>query len=327
MGKDDVLRGFHDVCRHRAYKVTKKPTGTALVLGCKYHGWCYDTKGKLIKAPQFENVKSFNKSENGLFEIKVRVDANGFVFASLDPKTMPLDTESVLQNIDDCRRLRGLDSGASPVASWDLEANFNWKLTEESYMNVNILRPPRFAGGLLSQLLFDTGRGTLNQKKVFRNAVAVEISNTLWCLITLLPTSATQTVTRVEILSTRPMIKSILAKQVHESLQAHIQKDLRVLEDKFGALGMEDGYVRKHRRCIDTELTATRVPRNGSEEQLRILSCLNAHLKLERTEGKEIWPAEQARINDTACDVANQRKYRLLPSSFPIRKAVRNEED
>jgi nitrite reductase/ring-hydroxylating ferredoxin subunit len=242
MGKDNILRGFHDVCRHRAYKVTRKPTGSALVLGCKYHGWCYDTKGKLIKAPQFDNVKGFNKSENGLFEIQVRVDANGFVFVSLDPKTVPIDTESVLQNIDDCRRLRGLDGTASPIVSWDLKAEFNWKLTEESYMNVNILRPPSFAGGLLSQLLFDTGRGNLLQKKVFRNAVAVEVSKTLWCLITLLPTSARQTITRVEIISTRPMAKAVSNDQVHEGLRAHIWKDLRVLEDKYEALRSEQRY-------------------------------------------------------------------------------------
>ena len=235
-GKDNVIRGFHDVCRHRAYKVTKKPAGSALVLGCKYHGWCYDTKGKLVKAPQFENVKGFNKSENSLFDIKVLVDANGFVFTCLDPKTNPIDAESVLQNIDDCRRLRGLDNSASLVASWDFEANFNWKLTEESYMNVNILRPPRFAGGLLSQLLFDTGRESFYQKKVFRNAVAMEMSNTLWCLITLLPTSATKTTTRVEILSTKSASKTLLKSPVYEGLRAHIQKDLRVLEDKYGVL-------------------------------------------------------------------------------------------
>jgi len=239
MGKDNILRGFHDVCRHRAYKLTKKPAGSTLILGCKYHGWCYDTKGKLVKAPQFENVKGFNKSENGLFEIKVRVDANGFVFTCLDPKANPIDTESVIQNIDDCRRLRGLDSSASPIISWDLEANFNWKLTEESYMQVNILRPPRFAGGLLSQLLFDTGKGNFYQKKVFRNAVAVEISNTLWCLITLLPTSPTRTITHVEILSTKPAAKSFPKSEVYEGLRAHIQKDLRVLEDKYGVLGFD----------------------------------------------------------------------------------------
>lgn len=55
-------------------------------------------------------------------------------------------------------------------------------------------------------------------------------------------------------------------------------------------------------------LTADRTLRNRSEEQFRILSSLNAHLKLERIDGREIWPAEQARMSDSACDVATQRE-------------------
>ena len=241
MGKDKILRGFHDVCRHRAYKLTRKPIGTALVLGCKYHGWCYDTKGKLVKAPQFENVPGFNKAENSLFEIKVRVDANGFVFVNLDHENSDSAEETMPQDIDDDRMLCNLDNTAVNVACWNTEANFNWKLTEESYMNVNILRPPRFAGGLLSQLLFETGRPSPHQKKIFQNAVAVEISGNLWCLITLLPTSATQTATRVEILQTRTGTRVLHASNLHENLQAQIHKDLRVLEDKYGAIVSEKG--------------------------------------------------------------------------------------
>jgi hypothetical protein len=64
-------------------------------------------------------------------------------------------------------------------------------------------------------------------------------------------------------------------------------------------------------RNATRNLTADRTRRNGSEEQLRILNSLNAHLKLERIEGREIWPAEQARINDSVCDVATQREYTI----------------
>lgn len=35
MGKDNELRAFHNVCRHRAFPVVKKQCGSALVLGCK----------------------------------------------------------------------------------------------------------------------------------------------------------------------------------------------------------------------------------------------------------------------------------------------------
>ena len=241
MGRDKILRGFHDVCRHRAYKLTRKPTGTALVLGCKYHGWCYDTKGKLVKAPQFEDVPGFNKAENSLFEIRVKVDANGFVFANLDHEKSQNTEDADFQDTDNGRVLRNLDGTAVNTACWNTEANFNWKLTEESYMNVNILRPPRFADGLLSQLLFETGKPSPHQKKIFRNAVVVEVSGNLWCLITLLPMSAMQTAIRIEILSTRPGTRVLPTSNLHENLQAQIQKDLRVLEDKYDAIVLEKG--------------------------------------------------------------------------------------
>ena len=241
MGRDKILRGFHDVCRHRAYKLTRKPTGTALVLGCKYHGWCYDTKGKLVKAPQFEDVPGFNKAENSLFEIQVKVDANGFVFANLDHEKSQNMEETDFRDTNNDRMLRNLDGTAVNMACWNTEANFNWKLTEESYMNVNILRPPRFADGLLSQLLFETGKPSSNQKKIFRNAVVVEVSGNIWCLITLLPMSAMQTAIRVEILSTRPGTRVLQTSNLHENLQAQIQKDLTVLEDKYGAIVLEKG--------------------------------------------------------------------------------------
>jgi phenylpropionate dioxygenase-like ring-hydroxylating dioxygenase large terminal subunit len=84
LGKDSILRGFHNVCRHRAYDVTRKVMGSSLVLGCRYHGWSYDTKGNLTKAPQFDKVPGFKKEDNGLFQIWVRTDPNGFVFINFD---------------------------------------------------------------------------------------------------------------------------------------------------------------------------------------------------------------------------------------------------
>ena len=34
-GKDKQIRAFHNVCRHRAYAVTKKEAGSSTVLGCR----------------------------------------------------------------------------------------------------------------------------------------------------------------------------------------------------------------------------------------------------------------------------------------------------
>jgi phenylpropionate dioxygenase-like ring-hydroxylating dioxygenase large terminal subunit len=85
LGKDRQLRTFHNVCRHRAYAVTKKDCGSSTVLGCRYHGWSYDTKGRLIKAPEFDNVPGFDKGKNGLWEVKTEV-REGMVFVNFDAR-------------------------------------------------------------------------------------------------------------------------------------------------------------------------------------------------------------------------------------------------
>lgn len=124
LGKDKKLRAFHNVCRHRAYAVTKKECGRSTVLGCRYHGWSYDTKGKLIKAPEFDNVPGFDKDLNGLWEIALEV-RQSLLFVNLDAakKSQGLvlgDVESTLA--------RWRVSEMRCISDWKFEAAFNWKL-------------------------------------------------------------------------------------------------------------------------------------------------------------------------------------------------------
>lgn len=82
LGSDLELRAFHNVCRHRAYTVVRRAQGSSLRFSCKYHGWQYDSQGKLVKAPQFEDTVGFNMQKNGLYEIALNIDAEGFVFVN-----------------------------------------------------------------------------------------------------------------------------------------------------------------------------------------------------------------------------------------------------
>jgi phenylpropionate dioxygenase-like ring-hydroxylating dioxygenase large terminal subunit len=122
LGKDKQLRAFHNVCRHRAYAVTKKECGSSIVLGCRYHGWSYDTKGKLIKAPEFENVEGFDKNLNGLWELKIIV-RESMVFVNFD-------THAALMELEDPTTIpRRWNVGEMKwVAEWKMDGNFNWKL-------------------------------------------------------------------------------------------------------------------------------------------------------------------------------------------------------
>jgi len=58
-------------------------------MGCKYHGWSYDTTGKLIKAPQMDGVEGFNKSEYPLFAIHTYMTDPGHIFVNFDAEESP----------------------------------------------------------------------------------------------------------------------------------------------------------------------------------------------------------------------------------------------
>ncbi|GLI80805.1 hypothetical protein PoHVEF18_009162 [Penicillium ochrochloron] len=126
--KDDKIRAFHNVCRHRAYTITRKETGTSTVLGCRYHGWSYDTTGRLVKAPQFEGIPGFDKSENSLFEIHTHTTDHGMVFVNLDaakPTSFPTSTSSGLKSFGG---IAGIGSKSIWLAGQTLTGSFNWKL-------------------------------------------------------------------------------------------------------------------------------------------------------------------------------------------------------
>jgi phenylpropionate dioxygenase-like ring-hydroxylating dioxygenase large terminal subunit len=125
LGKDSIIRGFHNVCRHRAYTVTRKPSGSTLVLGCRYHGWSYDTKGQLTKAPHFDDIPGFKKEDNGLFQIWVRPDSQGFVFVNFDAG---YDIEDLpMEQMKSFAANHRIATGSVAVASWQVEAKLNWK--------------------------------------------------------------------------------------------------------------------------------------------------------------------------------------------------------
>jgi choline monooxygenase len=104
--RDGQLRGFHNVCRHRATKLLEGvcSVGRNRKIRCPYHGWTYDLDGNCLGTPLFEGsdvppgqqgvfdmstVKGFDKADYGLFP--VRVEAWGFlVFVNLDPQAVPL---------------------------------------------------------------------------------------------------------------------------------------------------------------------------------------------------------------------------------------------
>ena len=130
-GKDGVLRGFFNVCRHHAAAVVTEPCGHATVLRCPYHGWSYATDGALQAIPEFEEVSSFDKSQNGLVPIKAETWEK-FVFVNLDQNAPPL--KDFLGTF--VKRVAPLEPGNLHFfESRSYTLNCNWKVFVDNYLD------------------------------------------------------------------------------------------------------------------------------------------------------------------------------------------------
>lgn len=77
-GYDDELRGFLNVCRHQGNRVVPADSGCgASGFSCPFHGWTYDTRGRVTGAPSPSDLTG---DEEGLISIDLE-ERHGFVFA------------------------------------------------------------------------------------------------------------------------------------------------------------------------------------------------------------------------------------------------------
>jgi choline monooxygenase len=88
-GSDGKLRAFYNVCRHHAMTVMNEPCGQAQHMRCPYHGWTYNLEGELRGMTEFDGVKNFERSDNGLVPVRVETWEN-FVFVNLEANAAPL---------------------------------------------------------------------------------------------------------------------------------------------------------------------------------------------------------------------------------------------
>ena len=87
-GTDGKLRGFYNVCRHRAGPPAEG-CGSRKLFRCGYHGWTYDLDGTLISATEIEGVKGFRAEDFALTPVRTEEWFN-LVFVNLDPQAPPL---------------------------------------------------------------------------------------------------------------------------------------------------------------------------------------------------------------------------------------------
>jgi choline monooxygenase len=126
---EGVLRGFYNVCRHRAGPPAEG-CGSRKLFRCGYHGWTYDLDGKLIHAPEFENVQEFDRSYFALQPVRAEEWFN-LIFVNLDPDAEPL-TKSLGQLPEQTERFRF--GGMKLFERRSYEMRCNWKTYIDNYL-------------------------------------------------------------------------------------------------------------------------------------------------------------------------------------------------
>jgi len=128
-GADGVLRGFYNVCRHRAGPPAEG-CGSRKLFRCGYHGWTYDLDGSLMSATEIEGVEGFRPEDFALVPVRTEEWLN-FVFVNLDPDAEPL-RESLSELTRQVDRF--------PVAAMKLferrtyKMKCNWKTYVDNYL-------------------------------------------------------------------------------------------------------------------------------------------------------------------------------------------------
>ncbi|HVH36632.1 MAG TPA: aromatic ring-hydroxylating dioxygenase subunit alpha [Tahibacter sp.] len=128
-GEDGQLRGFHNVCRHRAGPLALCNGKGARALRCRYHGWTYTLQGRLRAAAEMESAEDFARDEIRLPPVAVG-EWQGLVFAALQPE---ITLDALLAGITE--RLGGHDLPALVYSHRDsYEIACNWKVYVDNYL-------------------------------------------------------------------------------------------------------------------------------------------------------------------------------------------------
>lgn len=126
-GRDDEVRAFHNVCRHRGSLVCVESSGVARHrMVCPYHQWTYDHEGSLVGLRGAAD--DFDRSTHGLTPVACRT-TGGLVFICLADE--PPDFEPMAGLADQYLAPFDLDRAQVAATVTTVEAG-NWKLAMEN---------------------------------------------------------------------------------------------------------------------------------------------------------------------------------------------------
>jgi Rieske 2Fe-2S family protein len=133
-GRDDVIRAFYNVCRHRGTAVEERTCGKAVRFQCPYHAWIYDLDGRLVRAKHTEDLDDFSLDTFGLTPIRCET-WQGFVFLCFnDDEAVTAPLGAYMGDWFEHHAGFGRDmSTLRRAARLTYDVAANWKIVAENY--------------------------------------------------------------------------------------------------------------------------------------------------------------------------------------------------
>jgi choline monooxygenase len=128
-GADGKLRGFYNVCRHRAGPPAEG-CGSRKLFRCGYHGWTYDLDGSLISATEIEGVEGFRPEDFALVPVSVEEWFN-LIFVNLGRNPRPL-RESLGELPKQAEKFHFAGMKLFERRTYDMKCN--WKTYVDNYL-------------------------------------------------------------------------------------------------------------------------------------------------------------------------------------------------
>lgn len=133
-GKDGNIRAFQNVCTHRGSEVELRDKGRCKVFTCPFHGWSFNTEGKLVGVPGADDFFDLDREQKGLRQVHADVwEHHVFVNLAETPD------ESLLEFLGEFGRdLTGWPAWERCSVSWEYKAHVkvNWKLLLDAFNEI-----------------------------------------------------------------------------------------------------------------------------------------------------------------------------------------------
>ncbi|WP_196888551.1 aromatic ring-hydroxylating oxygenase subunit alpha [Aureivirga sp. CE67] len=142
-GRDNRLRAFHNICRHRGTQLLRAVGKAQKAITCPYHDWTYDLEGKLMSVPKKDEEfpelkgKELHKCNLNLHEASVDI-FKGMLFVHPE-KNAP----SIMEFFGEVEPYLGPHivedlveySEKEEEAFYTKEIKANWKIVVENYID------------------------------------------------------------------------------------------------------------------------------------------------------------------------------------------------